>query len=486
MPEIEIDKRIRKNYIFAQILRLFVRFEKNNEKKIRLVENIAKYYFIRETGRYSDELLEKEIIKISKSIKFNPECKEVPDTTLHVLSHAEFSGGHNRLVKNWIEFDESRKHSIIITKQYKTPIPDFLIESVEKSGGQIYNLVNDNRMKKAKQLLDIASRYEKIIIHSHPDDVTPLLAFANPNWSKPIYVLNQANYAFNIWVSIADMVLDLSKSDRQISMRYRGCSRSKILQIPIEEHEANKDYRNELQKRQTFNKYSLPYDCKVITSMAADYKYTPVSSYNFQDFVKHVVNNYSDVYFVIIGGDYKKNVWRKLMKETNGRVKVLGELPKDLVDEILNITDLYIDSFPICSYTCVLQAIDKGIPSSSLYIKGLSLDSLHAIKKKNTGEIINWIGKNINNQQCMSKDEDIRNTIHKYHNKEAWCNSLERIYRIPITHELHSFRSRLRYSDYERIFGVAFQKNYYYEPCGILSPSKKLLLNILIRIMKVN
>jgi hypothetical protein len=485
MPGIEIDKRIEKNYIFAQILRLFVRFEKNYENKIRLVENIAGYYFIRETGRYSDELLEKEIIKISKTIKFNSHNKEVPDTTLHVLSHAEFSGGHNRLVKNWIEFDESRKHSIVITKQYKNPIPDFLIESVEKTGGRIYNLVNDNRMKKARQLLDIASRYEKIIIHSHPDDVTPLLAFANPNWIKPIYVLNQANYAFNIWVSIADMVLDLSKNDQQLSLRYRGCNQSEILPIPINEQKITKTHIKERDNKSIYDKYMLPNNCKIITSMAADFKYTPVADYNFQEMVKTVVSSYNNVYFLIIGGDKRKDKWKRLIKETNDKVKVLGVLPKDKVDEIFEITDLYIDSIPISSFSCVLQAIDNDIPTASLFVRGLVPDSLNIISKQSTAEMIDWIKESLNG---VSKREIEANkmTINNYHKKETWCDNLERIYRIPLKHRLYTFHSRLRNDDYEKIFCVAFQQNYQYELSNVLSYPKKFFLSWLIKILKVN
>lgn len=480
-----ILKRMRKNDLFAKLLKLLMYFEKDNNRKFKLIEHISYYYFIRETGRYSDEFLEKEVIKISNTIHSFRSSQEEKNTTLHVVSHVEEAGGHNYLILNWIRFDASKKHSMVLTKQYNYPIPEFLTDSITASGGRIYNLKNDDRIRQAKQLLEIASGYEKIIVHSHPDDALPLLAFSNHRWTKPIYIMNQANFAFNIWVSIADMVLDIAKADQHLSLKYRGCNRSEVLRIPIEEKKTNRNILSEEKRKVILDKYDLPMGCKIITSMARDIKYTPVEKHNFQDVIRRIVNKYKDVYFIVIGGDPKRDIWQKLISETNKKVRVVGELPKDLVDEIFDVTDLYIDSYPICSYTCVLQALDKFIPSATLEIGGMTPDNISMLKKKNYEELLEWIEGGLiglNNAEMPT----IRNTIMKQHGKEEWCKRLQQVYQIPLVHNIYHFQSRYRKSDYEKILYVSFQNNYQYNPSALFTTLERLILKLFIWILNIN
>lgn len=481
-----ILKRMRKNDLFAKLLKLLMYFEKDNNRKFKLIEHISYYYFIRETGRYSDEFLEKEVIKISNTIHSFRSSQEEKNTTLHVVSHVEEAGGHNYLILNWIRFDASKKHSMVLTKQYNYPIPEFLTDSITASGGRIYNLKNDDRIRQAKQLLEIASGYEKIIVHSHPDDALPLLAFSNHEWTKPIYIMNQANFAFNIWVSIADMVLDISKDDHILSVKYRDCRNAKILRIPMEKKEVTNINVPEYQRKEILNRFALPSGCKVITSMARDVKFTPVEKYNFQDVIKKIVSKYNNVYFIIIGGNRNRDIWKKLIKETKGKVKVVGERSQKEVDEILGITDLYIDSYPISSYTCVLQALDKCIPIATMENGGITPDNLTLMKKNNVDELIEWVDLTLDKKNQEEEMNEIRNRVMKQHWKDDWCKRLENIYQIPLTHKIHKFHSRYRRSDYEKIFCISFQNNYQYEPSTLFTPLERLILKLFMWILNIN
>ncbi len=479
-----IYRKILKNDLFASLLKLMVLFEKDNERKFKLIEHIAHFYFIRETGRYSDKFLEHEVIRISSTIRGFQHKLEEKDTTLHVVSHVEIAGGHNRLINNWIKFDRHRKHSIVLTKQYNNPVPGFLEASVNNSGGHIYNLRNMDSIKQAKKLLELASGYEKIIIHTHPDDAIPLLAFGNPKWTKPLYIMNQANFAFNIWTSIADIVLDISRGDKELTLNYRGCRRSEILPIPLEERQSETcDYiANE---QDVLKKYHLPEDSRIITSMAADYKYTPVEKYNFQAIAEKIVERYENVCFIVIGADPMRDIWRDVYKKTHGRVIAVGILTKEEVDEVLNITDLYIDSIPISSFTCVLQAIEKNIPTATLNINGMTPDIFHPIKKSTISELLSWVDE-ILNDKCRFSNDIIRSLVHKNHHKEAWCSNLERIYSIPIYHTINKFNNKKRYSKYEKIFYVIFQKTNNYSLPRSLSPFMNWIICKLIKLFEIN
>lgn len=438
--------RIIRNYIFVELLKQISKYETNVYEKIKIIRGIAKFSAFNETGKYSDDFLEKQLIACgNNNIHFNNDCMPEADTYLHVMTEAGQIGGHTRVVKNWIEFDTKRTYSILFTSQNR-PVPKFLADLVEKSGGKIYRLVGKNPLKQTKQLLEISKKFEKIILSTHMYDPIPILAYSNKNWKTPIYLYNHANFRFWLGVSVADMVLDLSMDDKDRSIQKRGIKNTRVLPIPIKE--TIKVVGKVIDYNLIKQKYQIPNEAKVITSMADDYKYTIVKKYNFPKFLKNILTYDDNIYFVVIGGDPKEGKWRKVVK--NKRVKILGRKKMEEVEEILNITDVYVDSFPFPSYTCCLEAVSKNIPVVCYENKSYRLDATRKLRVKDKKDLRDRILRYLNAKEKYCS-KDVEAEIAKNHYKEYWVKKMEQIFSEEINHKNNNFYSKFVINETEAL-----------------------------------
>ena len=56
---------------------------------------------------------------------------------LHVATQVLDTGGHTRTIKNWIRHDPVSCHSLLIVRQGGTKVPLWLLETVQRSGGNL-------------------------------------------------------------------------------------------------------------------------------------------------------------------------------------------------------------------------------------------------------------------------------------------------------------------------------------------------------------
>lgn len=442
----KINKQIYRNYLFAERIKDLIRHEKNINQKMILIEILAKFNSDNVLGRYSDEYLEEELRKIGDSILFEQNTAIKQGSVLHVMTEAYPTGGHTRLVENWIRCDKDRKYSVILTNQL-VKVPDFLKQAVKESGGSLIQLPNVDYLSKAKKLLMVAQSYEKIILNIHMYDIVPIIAFSNINWKTPIYFYNHANYRFWLGVGIADLVLDISRDDQFISKKNRDVFNSKVLDIPIFNEEVSRVYSLD-EKLRIRNKMGIKNNVKILTTMASEFKYNKALDLDYFIFVKKVLSLQENLCFCFIGPDSNGKKWIKFEKECRGRVKLLGALNKQEVEQVLAVTEIYVDSFPMCSYTSCLDAIRMGIPVISLRIKGFTLDTLRGIKSTSVEAMILKIKELLENRQQASI---IKKYMEEKHYPAGWKLNLDNIFMTEIEHNWHEFKSRLRYSKYEII-----------------------------------
>lgn len=439
--------RILRNYLFVELVKKITLHEKNENEKINLITELARFMSNNVTGKYSDFILEKELIDAGKKIKFSRSIETIPNTVLHVMTAAGMTGGHTRVVNNWIEFDRKRQHSVVFTTQ-KSSVPKFLKDAVDKSGGKIYYLTGNNKQKQAENLLNISSSFEKVVLSIHMYDPIPIIAYSNKNWTTPIYFYNHAEFRFWLGVSIADLVFDVSTEDRKKSIKDRGIRNTRLLPIPIKSKENCSVQYKEKNITDVKAEYNLPRDAKIITSMAEDYKYTVVNGYDFPQFMIELIKKDPNIYTVIIGGNPKEKKWEKLIKTS--RARVLGRLDLDEVNQILSFTDVYIDSFPLPSYTCSLEAIAKKIPVVGYDIKGYQLDALKSVKCNNMIQLMDKTLLYLQNKELYNY-ENINKRIEFYHYKAHWLEMMETSFNINLRHRVHKFKSKFVIGEFERL-----------------------------------
>lgn len=284
---------------------------------------------------------------------------------LHVLTAAYDIGGHTRLLWRWIASDKARRHSVVLTHQRHLTPPQPLRQSVERSGGQLHRL--DARpsglAQKAQRLAELASGVDLVVLHTHPYDVVPSLAFAPASEGGaaevPVVLLNQADHVFWLSRSVSRLVADLRPSARDLGVRRRGvpAANSAFLPLPLQPP------RRTLPKAEAKEKLGLAAHEKLVFSVALPYKYTALGELDFARIFAELARRH-DVTVLVCGPTRDDARWRAAETASGGRLRALGRR----VDLSLfhQAADIYVDSFPFGSSTSLLEAGSYGVPVLTL------------------------------------------------------------------------------------------------------------------------
>lgn len=410
-------KLIKKNYHYSEKLKEEFLSEDRIEKKLYLAKVYGRFCVENRTGKFSDYELEEELIKISPVTV----CKSQKENgrVLHIATEVYLSGGHTRLIDNWIKFEEKNQDLILLEQVEKIPI--WLKETLEKSKGHIFiSDLKENLLTKAQKLYNLAQGYSKIILHIHPNDIIPILAFGkDKELIKKIYFMNHADHVFWYGITISSCILDLSSEGQKLTLEKRGVKNSKILPIPLDITFTEKNVEKKRKE-----KYML--------SMASPYKFEiERKGYNFFYFLNRLepILEKNNIYYFLIGPSKETKIWKKIYERSNYRIIPLGILQKEEVKKIWRKIDLYIDSFPFNSYTCVLEAIANRVNSFSLKTPIVDLDILREIKVNSIDELLKKIDNYFesSNEPKILEDRIILD-LENNHLKNGWKQRLEKIY----------------------------------------------------------
>jgi hypothetical protein len=280
-----------------------------------------------------------------------------PRRVLHVLTEAYGVGGHTRFVWRWIRADADRSHSVVLTRQQDCGVPRSLKAAAEGTGGKLYFL--DRRpgglLARAQALRRLAARADHVILHTHPNDVVPLIAFAGRGQTPPVTLMNLNDHVFWLGASLVDQVAQLRESGRELAQQRRGLSESRcpLLPIPIEVRPRPK------QGGEAKRKLGLSEETIVLFSVASAYKYSALPGQHFTDVLLPVVQKHPNVMLLVIGPE-ERGEWASAARQAGGRVTVFGKRAD--TELFFRAADIYLDSFPLNSLTSALEAGSYGTP----------------------------------------------------------------------------------------------------------------------------
>lgn len=318
------------------------------------------------TGMYVSPVLEALLLRIGqRHQRLAPKPTHMqrsgPMRVLHVLTAAYDIGGHTRLLWRWIERDAGREHSVVLTHQRTLTPPQALRQSVERSGGRIYNLDvhPSGLLKKARQLADLREKAHLVVLHTHPYDVLPLLAFAPVNDDSthdkaPIALLNQADHVFWLARSVSSLIVDFRHSGRDLSISRRGipAANTALLPLPLQLPERR------LTRAEAKTKLGLSPREKLIFSVALPYKYTALGEVDFARIFSTFALEQGVT--VLVVGPERDTRWANAEQVSGGRLRALGR--RSDLSLFHQAADIYVDSFPFGSATSLLEAGSYGVP----------------------------------------------------------------------------------------------------------------------------
>ncbi len=363
MLETEAKKALQRNYSIYQNL-VDIALDYHNKQRpedaLNWVTIATSFAWECHTGLFSDGRLEKIAFEIGEKLDFLSVTwkslsaqqvipKSSKKRVLHVATTVFSTGGHTRLIKNWIKSFPNFEHWLLLINQRVGSVPPFLSETVTANSGQIIILPDkDSLLAKAKNLRQIAcNNFDYVFLHHHPNDVVPLVAFAIDN-CPPVAVVNHADHVFWVGVSIADLVIDFCRSGCEISLERRIAKKSVIVPYLVDVIEPT------ISRTSARQQLSINEDETILLSIGSAYKFQPIEERNFFVTAEKILEKNSKARLFLIGPD--DNCGTGALK--NNRIKFLGRVEDPILYQIA--ADIYLEGFPMGGGLASIESVLLG------------------------------------------------------------------------------------------------------------------------------
>ncbi len=305
--------------------------------------------------------------------------------TLHVLTEGYASGGHTRVLERWVEQDpDGGPHTVIVYDQKDTKAIDRLKQKVLDQGGEFIVIPRETPMMDKVETLrhQACAGYQHIVLHTHMNDMVPVMAFGVPAFRKngtPVIAFNHGGHrASLLGPEYVSATMEIEAGQQAITHHLRKVP-SVLSAIPADD--LTKTPPSCEEKRELRKTLGLPEDSTLLLSMARSYKFAPIQGYAFSPageqaplsqeplvFTKamqDVLQQNPSAHLVLIGVAPESSIWRSLNKNLRNRVHFLKEMPYPKITEYLRAADVYLDPF-YNSWTSMVDALSEGLPVLSL------------------------------------------------------------------------------------------------------------------------
>jgi hypothetical protein len=328
---------------------------------LKSIQRVAHFAWRHHPGRFADGALENLALDVGEGLKDRPiggnilvpAAKRRASRTLHVATTLHAIGGHSRVLAKWVERNSSAEHLIVLTNQWRDP-PPVVRDRIAGSGSSFVLLpAFSSHIRRAAMLRRMSQACDRVILHTHPHDCIPVLAFAKQG-GPPVAMFNHAHFSFNLGSTVSDIIVNTVEYYRDISRKHRFARSTALLtgvagMQPIDDGTVDKAAaRREL---------SLPEDATVIMSLAYERYYTPMDGYHFFRTLKTLTENLPDAYFLIVGLDQNSPLVSDELRK-NPNVRFTGIVVNPIV--YYKASDLFLESFPMPSLGAVHEAVGYG------------------------------------------------------------------------------------------------------------------------------
>jgi len=275
---------------------------------------------------------------------------------LHVITEAYPTGGHTQNAWRWIEDDRARAHSVALTRQRSLPVPGPLTDAVAASGGNLTRLDRNGAdlISRARHLAELAATFDEVVLHVHPFDILPLIAFGVSEERPPVVFVNHADHVFWLGVSVADVVVQGRVAAVSLCEQRRGIPRERTIVLPLPIHSAHPKPRDGAKRALGLDPGGV-----LLVTAASGYKYASGDQPSFTELVVPVLKDRPQARLIALGPP-DAGMWAEARKATGGQLQAIGR--RDDVRPYLGAADIYLDSTPFTSVSSLLEAGQHGLP----------------------------------------------------------------------------------------------------------------------------
>jgi glycosyltransferase involved in cell wall biosynthesis len=308
-----------------------------------------------------------------------------------------------------------------------------MTEAVAARQGDVYRLdqTSPTLIKRAEALRQLAATFDVVVLHIHPDDVTPLLAFARRAESPRVMFVNHADHVFWLGVTLPDVFINYRLTGQRLGVRRRGLSEGQmtVLPIPIDSRKQRVD-RGEARRE-------LGLDNRlVILTIGTAYKYEPLNGKGFLDYMAPILADHPEAALLAVGPD-PTGRWLLEENRSKGQIRAMGrrsDLPK-----LFAASDIYMDSSPFGSVTATLEAGIHSLPvlefhplpAGSEILGSDSPGLIPMVVTHSERDLAVELGALLRDSQLRNRiGQEMRAAIDAAHTNGGWQATLEAIYRL--------------------------------------------------------
>lgn len=409
------------------------------EAVLRQVGAAARFAAVFHPGRFADGAIENVAMEIgaelenvaTKSRGFGlPVAREQSRRrVLHVATEVLGIGGHTRMIYHWIQNDRSSTHSLLVVNQRDAQIPQWMIEAVQSSGGELVVFPTASDLcQKAKWLRETARRIaDLVVLHHCPFDVVPTVAFAVRD-CPPVAVLNHADHLFWLGSSVADIGINLRTAGSEHTAERRFVARNTVIPIPLTEP------ARQVSRKDTRRALGIPEDQSVLLSVGRAEKYRPCGPYDFVATAAKILDRQAGAHLYVVG-ESEAGIGPYLRCPLHERIHFVGSIEDPALYRAA--ADVYLESFPFGSNTALLEAALCGLPVVPAYTPLFPLlvsndDAVHDIVPNplHEEEYMDRVDRLIRQpDQRAELGAMLRNRLLVDHTTEGWLGTLTKMYR---------------------------------------------------------
>jgi hypothetical protein len=396
------------------------------EKTLEWIAIAAMFAWENHLGKFTDGALENMALEIGKRLNELPRAKQsivlphtkTPDDArkrvLHVATTVYAVGGHTRLIRNWIKSFPEFRHSFLLTDQTGGAIPDFLLATVKESGYVVELPAEADLLTKALMLRQTAcGNFDFVLLHHHPNDVVPTVAFASEN-CPPVAVVNHADHVFWLGASVADLVVDFCSAGKRISDNRRAAKKTTIVPYLVELREP------EISRRDARRALQIGENETVLITVGSPFKYKPNEKHDFFATAKKILERNETARIFFIGPNREQASKENL----HDRMTFLGQVEDATAYQIA--ADIYLDGFPLGGGLASLESALLGAYPVFAYDQILMSTARRLIEfegavenLKTESEYIDAVTRLIQNPKMRAeKLENLQARIHFLHGRE--------------------------------------------------------------------
>lgn len=333
-------------------------------KLLPFIERVANFAWSSHPGRLIDGGLENILLELGSNLSVPSSTHSLISgmaaggplsisRTLHVASEIYLTGGHSRVLAKWVERDHSSTPAIVVTRQ-SSALPPYLVAIAEARGATIAVLDKGaGIIDRARQLRVLSRDFDRVILHHHPDDAVPVLAYAYPG-GCPVAMFNHAHFWFSLGGTVADMIVNTMPYFQKLTQRYRSPKAVELLNGPFGLDPLRWD---DVDKRTAKMRLGLAPDKPVAMSIGSESYFAPFGGVSFFGTLAKLLVAYPDLQVIVVGVRPESALIPADIRATQ-RVRFTG--PVSDPQPYYRAADICLESFPMPSLGALTEAVAYG------------------------------------------------------------------------------------------------------------------------------